>query len=79
MALPLVDPCAPYEDAQGNVDLLLLIEGTLSNLECIVQEAKKVASGGGLATSQSAQLAASQLRAAQASHKAYRADQANSH
>lgn len=68
------DPCAPYRDAQGDINLLELIAGTLDNVECIIVEAKALPGVGAKAVMHGAQLAASQLRAAQAAHKAYLAD-----
>lgn len=64
------DPCTQYEDAQGNVDILALIEGTIVLAQCIIKEATAVAGGAGTLVAHGAQLAISQLRAAKAAHLA---------
>lgn len=66
--MAVTDPCAQYEDATGNINILALIEGTLTNVECIVKAAQTLTGGAPSPTAQAAQLAASQLRAAQQAH-----------
>ena len=36
------DPCAPFEDANGNIDILVEIETAIGLVSCIINEAEKL-------------------------------------
>lgn len=65
------DPCAPYQDSSGNINVGLLLADVIGLIECAVEIEHSLTGQTSAQAVQGMQLAMSQLRSAQDEHKKF--------